>query len=428
MDESTSLSVSIIDIDNNEPQTSRFSRATSLEVSEIKESRIPENTQKKQNWAIKVFREWWNHWKVLPDGDLKVLKDMVEWTSKDLNYVLQFFIVGVRDQNSKKYPPRTLKELIAMVQHYFNNKLGRSWSIFLDKEFLETRKTLDGQMRKTAAEGGVSSKRKAGCITVEQEKSLWEKGILGDSDGKQLVESLLFSIGLHCALRACKEHRDLTFGENSQLMLSFDEQGRECLIYKENVSKCKNFGIKQSRIEPKIVTIYSAFDERKDVIRLYKKYISHRPESNGRKGCLAFYLTPLQTPIGNCWYKCVPMGVHSIEKVTKSIMQTAGYDGFYTNTSLRRSAKTRLVKCETPKELARKITGHVSDADNAYVATDSKCDEVLSSIIYGERQVWAERAIIMPENLHSSDDAVTQEDKPIQIKIRRGDREVLIEL
>jgi hypothetical protein len=72
----------------------------------------------------------------------------------------------------------------------------------------------------------------------------------------------------------------------------------------------------------------------------------------------AFYLTPLPAPKGDIWYKQAPFGVHSIEKVVKRLIEQLGVDGFFTNTSLRRTATTRLVMDSgIPNKVAKKVTG-----------------------------------------------------------------------
>ena len=55
---------------------------------------------------------------------------------------------------------------------------------------------------------GVHSKR-AEVITLDEENRLLSKNVLGDENGKQLVETLVYLFGLHFALRGGKEHRQL---------------------------------------------------------------------------------------------------------------------------------------------------------------------------------------------------------------------------
>ena len=52
------------------------------------------------------------------------------------------------------------------------------------------------------------------------ENSLLECGSFGSADPRQLLNTLKYFFGLH--LRAGKEHRELVFGNNSQITLDVD--------------------------------------------------------------------------------------------------------------------------------------------------------------------------------------------------------------
>ena len=66
-----------------------------------------------------------------------------------------------RNLDGQDFPPRTLKEVIALIQHFFNHKLRRKLSLFNDIEFIESREVLDAQMKFLAREGNVKPKRRA---------------------------------------------------------------------------------------------------------------------------------------------------------------------------------------------------------------------------------------------------------------------------
>ena len=51
--------------------------------------------------------------------------------------------------------------------------------------------------------------RKADIITKMDEDILWHTGILGTENPEQLMHTVLYLVGLYCALRAGKEHRNL---------------------------------------------------------------------------------------------------------------------------------------------------------------------------------------------------------------------------
>ena len=69
----------------------------------------------------------------------------------------------------------------------------------------------------------------------------------------------------------------------------------------------------------------------------------------------------------NVWYKNQAFGIHSIQKVTASLMQSIGKAGYFTNTSNRRTAKTRLTLAGIPREISKQKTGHISMADEVYI-------------------------------------------------------------
>ena len=72
-----------------------------------------------------------------------------------------------------------------------------------------------------------------------------------------------------------------------------------------------------------------------------------------------------------------------MEKVTQTLMNSLGKDGYYTNTSLRRSAKTRLVEAGVPREVTKKRIGHISSSDEVYVA-ETSMEREMCDILSGE--------------------------------------------
>ena len=80
------------------------------------------------------------------------------------------------------------------------------------------------------------------------------------------------------------------------------------------------------------------------------------------------------------------MGIHSIEQVTKNLMKSmeVGTDSFYSNTSLRRTAKCRLVQGGISKEVAPLKTGRISEkADAAYIHREW-FEKDMTKVLYGQ--------------------------------------------
>ncbi len=61
---------------------------------------------------------------------------------------------------------------------------------------------------------------------LEAEEKMWNEGILGESNLKQLFQTIMYLVGLRCALRGGEKHRNLRRpGHNSQFEISADGDG-----------------------------------------------------------------------------------------------------------------------------------------------------------------------------------------------------------
>ena len=59
-------------------------------------------------------------------------------------------------------------------------------------------------------------------------------------------------------------------------------------------------------------------------------------------------------------------GEGSIGKIMAKLMSDAGYDGFYSGHSLRRTGNTRLFQAGVKRKIVKECTGHRSDAIDKY--------------------------------------------------------------
>jgi hypothetical protein len=247
------------------------------DIDAFKNSRIPEKTMKKVKWGLQIYLSWLNVWRVrYTDGINKVLKDFSDMSLSEMDYTFQYFFAEIRKKNGVQYPPRTLKEIAACLQHHLNYSMKIAVSIFKDPKFCGTREALDAAMKKSAKSGTVKERKRAALVSWDDEDTMWTNGTFGSGSPRQLVDTLIFHLGLHLALRASQEHRNLLFGSDSQLQFHSSSSGEECLKYIERTSKNKAFGINHSRLEPKVTYIYQSPDQSRCVVNLYKTYIRHR--------------------------------------------------------------------------------------------------------------------------------------------------------
>ena len=311
-------------------------------------------------------------------------KELTGLTLSELNHYLSFFIVEVRNQKGGEYRPNTLYEIIISIQHYLRQK-GNFVRFLDDEEFQGLRSVLDSKMKNLSKQGLGIKRVQADVISESQEYYLWENGYLGDDTPQKLLDTLIFSFGLHFALRAGQEHRNLRIGQYSQLSIKTDQNNKKYIQYYEDVSKANRGGLNHRKIEPKITRAYENKSEQKKCpVRLYEKYMSVRPFPSRTD---AFYLKPKKSfSAESVWFCDIPVGVHTLQTTIKRLCQSAGFEGNFTNHSLRATAATRLYLAGMDEQLISEKTGHRSSAIRAYKRTSACQEYELNNIITGAKK------------------------------------------
>ncbi|ESO98027.1 hypothetical protein LOTGIDRAFT_174465 [Lottia gigantea] len=74
---------------------------------------------------------------------------------------------------------------------------GSPLNIFEDRDFLQTKTPLDAVMKERSAVGLCASNRKsADIITIDEENTLWQMGLLGTDNPKKLLNTVLYLTAL----------------------------------------------------------------------------------------------------------------------------------------------------------------------------------------------------------------------------------------
>ena len=68
---------------------------------------------------------------------------------------------------------------------------------------------LDNLMKERALQNIGIIKRQAELISLDFQNELWDKGVLGEENPEKLCNTVLFLIGINCALRSGDEHQNL---------------------------------------------------------------------------------------------------------------------------------------------------------------------------------------------------------------------------
>ena len=227
--------------------------------------------------------------------------------------------------------------------------------------------------------------KQAQVISMQVEEKLWNTNVLGENTPDKLHNTVLYLVGVNCALRAGDEHYNLhRQGGCTTLQFSFElnEMGLKCLVYTEDsVTKTNKGGLKDMKKDRKIVWVKPNSDWRHCLVRLVEKYMSLLPKTGAKPN---FYLQSLWCTKPYCWFSTIPVGINTLRKTVSTLLKDAGLDGFFTNHSLRRTCATRLFQTGADTKLVKEITGHISDAVHKYQKTSIHQKMEVSKIIQGD--------------------------------------------
>ena len=150
------------------------------------------------------------------------IDDVDTVTRENLCYAMTRFITEVRHIDGKPFPGKTLYEIVVCIQMYLET-YGFTWKLIDDVEFVELKFTLDNIMKALTASGVGVVVKQASVLSFSDENFLWENGFLGTSNPQQLLNTVVFVLGISCALHAGKEHHALhSMRFNSQICLQLE--------------------------------------------------------------------------------------------------------------------------------------------------------------------------------------------------------------
>ena len=340
-------------------------------------------SKRKIKWAVGMYCEWRNarlNDVNVPSEIVKAdLNDLVNLTKSDLAFSLSRFVREIKKLDNTDYPPNTLREIVIMIQMHLNQN-DMFWKLLDHSEFVTLCNVLDNTMRERTAMG-LGVKVSSDIISLSNENKLFETGQLGEGNPQQLLNTVIYMVGLHFALRGGVEHQRLRRpGFRSQIEFGKDLRGKFRMVFKEDpLQKTIQGGIgcKNSR---KVVYVYPASDTRRCPVRLVQKYLNLLPPP---RTCQKLYLRPRVKFNAAVWYCDQPYGNHKVSSTIKDMCSKAGLVGKFTNHSLRATSASRMYENDIPEQVIKEITGHRSEAVRMYKRTPDVIRERASLTING---------------------------------------------
>ena len=230
-------------------------------------------------------------------------------------------------------------------------------------------------MKQSTADGvaNKTKKEERSDITEEDERTMWNKGLLGCNTAKCLLRTIYFYNGKLFSLRS-KEHRDLRYS-------NFRVEG-DCIIYDENVSKTYHGGLNDLKYKPRVVKHVCCSGKDANhypcIVNIYATYLEKIEELSKRVDAFYFKPNPKADELTYC--RCA-VGINSLNKVLPDLRAEAGLKR-KTSHCLRITCATRLFQNHLEDKAIRERTGHRSNALLQYEKM-SKEQEAVSSRAVG---------------------------------------------
>ena len=373
-------------------------------INQLKQHNFALQSKKKIKWCLGMYDQWRNNRLLDPyvANEIKRanLSSLFTFSAGDLEYALCRFVREVKKIDGSDFPPNTVRELVIMVQMYLNEN-SINWKLLDGELFPNLCNVVDNTIKERTAMG-LGVKCSSSVITVSNENKMFDEGILGEDNPTKLLETVIYMLGLHLALRGGAEHACLRRpGFDCQIIVERDDCGKKRLVYHEDPLQKTNQGGLICKRNNKVVYVYECSNVTKCPVRLFEKYIGLLPKL---KSCKKLYMRPKLRYNPKVWYCDQPYGTNKVSSTVKKLCTKAGLKGKFTNHSLRATSASRMYQSDVPEQVIKEVTGHRSDCVRIYKKTTDDIRENASRKISGYNVVKESISEVEVESKQNSSD------------------------
>lgn len=321
------------------------------ELSKMKEGTCPSNTLKNNEWAMRTFETWRSQRNKrfledkCPDNVFENKDTACEWLCK--------FVSEVRKSDGNEYTPRSIYLLLAGLQRSIRRSHPKEEiNIFSNHEFKPLKKVCDAVFKKLHSKGIGATIKSAAVLSPEEEKKLWEMGVLSLATPIGLLRAVFFYNGKNFCLRGGAEQRNLKISQFQRQTCIIEGKSVGVYEYHEFGSKNRQGGFNSLNVENKVVRQFeNASGSGVCHVRILDKYLEKIPPD--AKEADVFYLTPVCkiTDLSKPWFTKVPVGKNRLNSMMKEMCAQAGLSTEFTNHSLRAYGATSLFQAQVPEKL-----------------------------------------------------------------------------
>ena len=326
----------------------RFPEISSEEIEELKASAVSKNTSRWTKQRMNVFKSWCQPRHL---ENVNIIKK-----ADELDNILSKFYAEVTKRDGDDYEPESLKIMQSAIERYLKEK-NYPLSIVRSREFHNSQEILHAKAISLRQQGKGKRPNKSQPLTSEEESSLWLKGQLGDFNGKVLTNVNFKNLTEQLGFRGRQEHYDAYVED---FVIRQQEDGSEVVEFREGPTKTRSGGLTISRrTTPQ--AMYSTDGGKTDPVRLFKLWLSKRPDGMKDKGPL--YLSVINRPKSNdIWYTKIRMGENTIGNIMKSMASCLKTNKKLTNHSMRKTLVSKLKKSGQPRNVICETKGHARES------------------------------------------------------------------
>ena len=356
---------------------------------------MPENTRRNTQWGFNTYQSWAQFRNTqeatLLDLHGPVPIDLAAVDHVKMDYWLTHFVYEVRKSSGERYPPRSLYNLAASLQRYYKEDRNRPDMCFLDDRdytFKQFRDVLDAVMKDSHAKGE-STTRQTDPVTEEDERQLWESGVVGTVTSKPLINAVFLYNGKIFGIRG-GEHRQVL---REQYRIVEGPDG-EYIEFTERKAKNRQGGLRQRKVQPRIVQHYAIPGSKTCVVDIFKRYFALIPSTG------PLYRRPLIKP-NCCKFSIQPIGPGKLNSFLRTMFCDAkiNMEGrVITNHSLRVALVTNMQDTGYDNFDIQSRSGHRSQAIDAYKRQSVKRKQEIS------------RQLDLPHTISCADDVKPRAD------------------
>ena len=182
-------------------------------------------------------------------------------------------------------------------------------------------------------------------------------------------------------------------------------------MYQEDPLQKTNQGGLVGKRHNKVVCVYPSGSFRKCPVCLYEKYTGLLPKL---KSCSKLYLRPHIKYTPKIWFGDQPYGVNKVSSTVKNLCTKAGFQGKFTNHSLRATSASRMYQNEVPEQIIKEVTGHKSECVRLYKRTSDNIREKASCTISGAKLPNKVKEVKECDDKQESNDEIGEEERVIK--------------